>query len=175
MGLDDKGTLSGLNCFDHQLKDLASIRPEGRILPITTMEVYCQAFDEGDVAVIEVQPSQMPPVRYDVRILIRIGPTKGVASPEDERRLIERASASTKTFDAQPAMNADLDDLALDMFTMSYRTVAIADDVLAENNRPLEQQLADLGFLDRRSGTPTNAGILLFGKDPRRTLPGAYV
>ena len=104
----------------------------------------------------------------------RIEPT-AVASPEDERRLIERASAATKTFDAQPAQDAELDDLALELFTLSYRNVAIAEDVLAENSRPLEQQLAALGFLDRLSMVPTNAGVLLFGKDPRRTLPGAYV
>jgi len=175
IGVDDKGSLSGLTCYDDLLKDLASIRAEGRILPLPTMEVYCHSFDEGDVAVIEVQPSQVPPVRYDGRIWIRIGPTKAVASPEDERRLMERASASTRTFDAQPALDADTEDLALDLFTLSYRNVAIADDVLAENNRPLEQQLAALGFLDRQRGTPTNAGVLLFGKDPRRTLPGAYV
>lgn len=175
VGVDDKGSLSGLTCSDDILKDLASIRAEGRILPLPTMEVYCHSFDEGDVAVIEVQPSQVPPVRYDGRVWIRIGPTKAVASPEDERRLIERASLSARTFDAQPALDGDLEDLALDLFTLSYRTVAIADDVLAANNRPLEQQLAALGFLDRRTGSPTNAGILLFGRDPRRTLPGAYV
>ena len=79
------------------------------------------------------------------------------------------------SFDAQPAPDAELSDLALDLFTLSYRTVAIADDVLEENDRPLEQQLAALGFLDRRTQSPTVAGVLLFGKDPRRFLPGAYV
>lgn len=175
IGVLDDGTLAGLNCNDDLLNDLASIRAEGRILPLPAMEVYCHSFDEGDVAVIEVRPSQVPPVRFDGRVWIRVGPTKAVASPEDERRLIERASAATRTFDAQPALDTDLNDLALDLFTLSYRTVAIADDVLAENNRPLDQQLAALGFLDRRSGAPTNVGVLLFGKDPRRTLPGAYV
>ena len=175
VGVRDDGTLDGLECTDDLLKDLAAIRSEGRILPLPAMEVYCHSYSDGDVAVIEVSPAQVSPVRFDGRVWIRVGPTKAIASPADERRLIERAASATKTFDAQPAIDAALDDLALDLFTLSYRSIAIADDVLEANDRPLEQQLAALGFFDRRTHNPTNAGVLLFGKDPRRTLPGAYV
>lgn len=175
VGVHDDGTLAGLRCRDDLLKDLAAIRPEGRILPLPAIAVYCHSYEEGDVAVVEVAPSSVPPVRFDGRIWIRVGPTKAIASPEDERRLIERAAMANRSFDMQPAPDAQMDDLAIDLFTMSYRVMAIADDVLKENNRSLEQQLAALGFLDRRTGYPTNGGVLLFGREPRRIMPGAFV
>lgn len=58
---------------------------------------------------------------------------------------------------------------------MEYQRQAIAPEVIEENNRPLEQQLASLRFYDLQHRCATNGGILLFGLDVRRWLPGAYV
>jgi ATP-dependent DNA helicase RecG len=52
---------------------------------------------------------------------------------------------------------------------------AVAPEVIEENNRTVEQQLASLRFYDQRLQSPTNAAVLLFGMDVRRFLPGAYV
>ncbi len=51
----------------------------------------------------------------------------------------------------------------------------MAYDIVEENDRPLELQLASLRFYDLKAGHPTNAGVLLFGKDPFSFFPGAYV
>ena len=51
---------------------------------------------------------------------------------------------------------------------------AVAREVLEENHRAIEHQLASLRFWDRRSNKPTHAGILLFGKDVLEYVPGAY-
>lgn len=57
----------------------------------------------------------------------------------------------------------------------SNRARAIAPEVIEENHRPLKDQMASLRIFDLRRECPTNAGILLFGKDPRFWIPGAYV
>lgn len=60
-------------------------------------------------------------------------PRASITNPIDS---LQPAASSTKTFDGQPAHDIELIDLALELFTLSYRTIAIAEDVRAENNRP---------------------------------------
>lgn len=43
-----------------------------------------------EVAVVEVRPSNTPPVRYKGQIWVRVGPRRGVANSDDERVLNER-------------------------------------------------------------------------------------
>jgi predicted HTH transcriptional regulator len=52
---------------------------------------------------------------------------------------------------------------------------AVDAEVIAENQRSIEHQLASLRFFDLRTATPTFAGIILFGKDTRQWLPNHYV
>jgi ATP-dependent DNA helicase RecG len=127
------------------------------------------------MAVVEVFPSDLPPVRYRGRTCIRVGPRRAQANPAEERILSERRIDRARTWDARICWEAALDDLALELFTLSYRLNAVAYDVVEENDRPLDLQLASLRFYDLKAGHPTNAGVLLFGKDPFSFLPGAYV
>jgi ATP-dependent DNA helicase RecG len=128
-----------------------------------------------DVAVVKVLPSDMPPVRYDGKIHIRVGPRRAVASEQEERILVERRVSAARSFDLTPCVEATLDDLALELFTTGYRPRAISPEIIEQNHRSIEQQLAALRFFDPKRGAPTYAGLLLFGKDPRAWLPGAYV
>jgi ATP-dependent DNA helicase RecG len=77
-------------------------------------------------------------------------------------------------FDHQPVNGATSDDLNVSLFEQTYLPSALPLDVLSQNNRTLEQQLAALHFLSK-DGTPNVAGILTVGKDPRSWIPGAYV
>lgn len=174
IGLDDKGQPSGLRATDELLRNLGALRSEGLIQPMPMMSVGKMTIDGDDIVVVTVQPSDMPPVRYDGRVHVRIGPRKAIASEQEERLLTERRVAAARSFDLRPCMGSALDDLALDLFT-TYRLQAIARETIDENERTLEQQLGALRFLDPQRGSPTNAGIIAFGKDPRRWLPGAYV
>jgi ATP-dependent DNA helicase RecG len=104
-----------------------------------------------------------------------VGPRRAIANESEERSLAERRVDLARTWDARPCRGASLDDLALDLFAVGYRLHAVAREVIAENNRSLEEQLAALRFFDLRSGGTTNAAVLLFGKDPLFFVPGAYV
>jgi ATP-dependent DNA helicase RecG len=79
------------------------------------------------------------------------------------------------TFDAEPAFGTSTADLELPLFLIDYRTRAIAPEVIAENHRSTEEQLASLRFFDLTHGCPTHAGVLLFGREVRNWLPGAYI
>jgi ATP-dependent DNA helicase RecG len=175
IGVEDDGRPSGLRVTDEILLKLGGLRTDGLVQPMPMMVVDKITLPEGDVAVIKVLPADMPPVRYDGRIHIRVGPRRAVASEHEERVLLERRVSAARSFDLMPCTGATLDDLALDLFTTGYRPRAISHEIIEQNNRSIEQQLAALRLFDLRRGAPTNAGILLLAKDPRYWLPGAYV
>jgi len=175
IGVDDSGAIEGVNVSDELLRNLGGLRSDGNIQPLPELTIEKVVTTDGDVAVVTVQPSPLPPVRYKGRVCIRIGPRRAYASEQEERRLIERRVSHAKTFDAQPALGSTAADLALPLFLIDYRTQALAPEVIAENGGSVEQQLASLRFFDLPHRCPTNAGILLFGVDVRHWLPGAYV
>jgi len=174
VGVNDDGTRADLTVTDELLKNLAEIRANGNVQPLPAMTVSKYSFDDGDVAVVEVLPSDLPPVKYRGRVWIRVGPRRQVASEQEERILAERRSALLTTFDARPCHGASLDDLDRRLFEIDYLPNAVAPEIIEENRRSIEHQLAALRFFDIASGQPTNAGILLFGKDPLKWIPGAY-
>ncbi len=174
VGVKDDGALSGLMVSDELLKNLAAIRSDGNILPQPMMNVAKFSFEKGEVAVVEVFPSDLPPVRYKGRVHIRVGPRKAIANEQEERVLSERRVAQARTFDARPCYEASIDELALGQFD-AYRREAVDPETIQANHRPVEQQLASLRLYDPERSCPTHAGILLFGKNPRFYMPGAYV
>ena len=174
VGVKDDGALAGIKVTDDLLKNLAGIRSDGNILPQPMMSVAKFSLAGGDVAVVEVQPSDLPPVRYKGRVHIRVGPRKAIANEQEERALSERRVALAKSFDAQPCSESKIEDLALGQFD-AYRREAVDAETIAANHRPLEQQLASLRLYDPDRHCATHAGLLLVGKNPRFFLPGAYV
>jgi ATP-dependent DNA helicase RecG len=166
VGVRDKGQRSGLKVTDELLKNLGAIRSDGNVLPQPAMNVAHFNFDDGDVAVVEVLPSDLPPVRYKGRVWVRVGPRKGIANEQEERILTERRIALARSFDARPCSESTIGDLALGQFE-AYRHEAVDLETIAANQRPIKQQLGSLHFFNPERGCPTHAGILLFGKNPR--------
>ena len=175
IGVNNDGHLSGLQVTDRLLQNLGGLKSEGNIQPLPSLNVAKFSLPGGDVAVVEVLPSDLPPVRYKGRVWIRIGPRKGIATQHEERMLTERRIAHARSFDALPCLGSSLHSLAVDIFVTTYLAQAVAPEILAENNRDLPTQLASLRFYDLTRQCPTNAGILLFGKNPLEWLPGAYI
>jgi len=175
IGVNDDGSPSGLEVTDQLLQNLGGLRSDGNIQPLPSLNVAKFSLPGGDVAVVEALPSDLPPVRYKGRVCIRVGPRKGVASQQNERILTEKRIAHARTFDALPCLGSSMDALATDLFQNTYLSQAVALEVIAENNRDLATQLGSLRFYDLNRQCPTNAGILLFGKNPLQWLPGSYI
>lgn len=128
------------------------------------------------MAVVIVEPSDAPPVRAYGRTYVRVGPSTRIATPEEERRLSERRRAGDLPFDIRPVASASLDDLDLDLFRRTYLPSSLPADILAENQRSIEQQLASLRLATIGPVVqPTVLGLMILGKDSRQFLPGAYV
>ncbi|MFN0171684.1 MAG: RNA-binding domain-containing protein [Bryobacteraceae bacterium] len=175
IGVADEGAPTGLKVSDELLRDLAALRSDGNIQPLPSINVAKFSLPGGEVAVVEVVPSDLPPVRYKGQVWIRVGPRRGIANEHEDRILTEKRFAHARSFDALPCKGSSLDSLALGLFRVDYLSQAVAPDILDENHRDLDLQLASLRFFDTRFHCPTHAGILLFGKNPLEWLPGAYI
>lgn len=175
IGANDDGSPSGLKYTDALQKDLAGMRSEGNLLPQPVMQVYKVALPEGDIAVIEVQPSKLPPVRFRGRIWIRVGARKAIANEEEERILLERREFNTPGFESEPCLGAVLEDLDIDLFSRTLLPAMVDEKEIKKDKRSVKEQLASLGLYYLAYDCPTNAGILLIGKNPTRFIPCASI
>lgn len=176
VGVNDDGSCANISITDELLLSLANIRSEGKILPFPVLQVSKRVIKGCELAVVIVEPSDFPPVRFDGRTWIRVGPRRAIATPEEERRLNEKRRSKDLPFDLRPLISASIDDLDLELFQQDYLTSALAPEILNENQRSIEQQLVSLRFAT--SGTdlhPTSLGILVVGKEPRQFIPGSYI
>lgn len=176
IGADDKtGNVVPIKINDALLKNVASIRTEGNIQPQPSMTVEKVELDGGQVVVVEVQPAHFPPVKYKGKICVRVGPRRGVANEDDERKLYEKRASHVLTFDALPCLGTSLADIDMMLFKQIYLPKAFPEDVLENDKRDVRLQMQSLGFYDKKHDCPTYAGILMFGNNVEHRLPGAYV
>jgi ATP-dependent DNA helicase RecG len=175
IGVQDDRKIVGVTVDDALLLNLAGLRAHGNIQPLPSITVEKVPTSDGDVAVVIVQPSQLPPVRYRGRVCIRLGPRRDFGTEQDERVLTEKRISHALTFDAEPSLDSTLADLDLRIFTIDYQPRVVDAEVIAENNRSIELQLSSLRFFDLKKSCPTNSGVILFAKDVKYWLPGAYI
>jgi ATP-dependent DNA helicase RecG len=176
IGVKDDGNCANLEITDKLLLTLSDMRSNGNILPFPTMSVQKRRLAGCELAVIIVEPSDTPPVRYDGRVWVRVGPSLALATPEEERRLAEKRRSKDLPFNIQPLVSTSLDDLDLAFFEQKYLPAALAADILEQNQRPIEQQLASMRFINLAPAIhATVLGILVLGKAPQQIVPGSYI
>ncbi|MGQ9907668.1 MAG: ATP-binding protein [Candidatus Flexifilum sp.] len=173
VGRNDDGSCSGVALDDRSIREFVEhIRASGSILPLPDVHFRQIELDGCHVLALIVKPSASTPVQYGQTVWVRIGPTTRKANPVEITALA--AKRTSRTFDARAASGASIADLDLFYLQEEYIPNAVSQDVLRENNRTLQEQLAALRILTP-DYQPTNLGILIAGKDARRFIPGAYV
>jgi ATP-dependent DNA helicase RecG len=175
VGAREDGSKARMTITEQNLQTLLSFRTDGRIVPPPSLIVEKFVYPDGELAVVEVQPHFLPPVRFNGKVCIRAGIRRGFANEADERILTEKRTAFAHTFDVLPCKGSRMDDISIELFKLRYLPAAIDADILRENNRELKDQLASLKFYNLKEDCPTYAGILMFGTNPRFYVPGAYV
>ena len=142
IGLDDHGRCAGSTIDDALLKTLGGLRVDGKILPFPVMEVARKRLGDCDVAVVQVEPSDNPPMKVDDRCWIRTGPRRAQATAEEERRLTEKRRRGNIPYDMQGVPGATVEaDLDMRAFENDYLPCAVSPEVLAENRRDRGDQL----------------------------------
>ncbi|MDP1899656.1 MAG: ATP-binding protein [Rubrivivax sp.] len=176
VGASDDGSPAGIDVTDRLLQTLSDIRTDGKTVPPPSLFVERRVLRGVPMAVVTVLPSDAPPVRFEGRIWVRIGPRRGTATAQDERILNERRRFRDRPFDTHPIAGCALAELQRKVFEDEYLPQAVARDVLEANERSYEQRLASTGMIASVDDpTPTVVGLLTLGKSPRTWVPCAYI
>lgn len=176
VGVKQDKTIVGLSVTDELLRQLADMKTDGNIVPPPSMTIEKRVLQGKEVAVVKVEPSNSPPVRYKGAIHIRIGPRRGIATVQDERILNEKRRYGDRPFDLYPIPTASISDLNLALFNYEYLPQAVSEEILAQNERSLNEQLAATKMITTvDQPEPTVLGILTIGKNPQDFLYGAYI
>ena len=146
------------------VRALASCRP-----PVVTDWEQLE-LSGGVVIALKITRSPELHALADGRVMIRSGPDNRPLGGEAIRHLA--ATKSSSDFESEPVHGAtlvDLDKAVLDEY-MQLRVERGGQLV----NRDLREHLIDIAALTE-DGTPTVAGMLLFGKNPQAFLPQSGV
>lgn len=159
VGVDDAD-----NAVNRVLEAALSIDPP-LIIPLPqTLQV------RGNPMVVVQVPRGMPYVyALDGRYLVRDGTENIPLLPHMLRRLmLERGDVSFEAETVRYASKKDLDWVQVEMYVSSLSGMG---------GMPPEQVLVKRGCLVQKDGEliPTNAGILLFGKDPQMYVRGSDI
>ena len=174
IGAKDDGSCANLTIDDKLLLNLAAMRDDGSIQPFPSMEVKKKTLNGCKMAVVIVQPSLAPPIRFKGRTWVRVGPRRAIATQEEELRLTEKRRSLDLPYDLRPLSMANIDDFDIELFEHHYLPNAVAPEVVEQNKRKTNDQLKALRFFSP-DGNPTILGELVIGKEPRNYIPGAYI
>ena len=168
IGVDNDATLQGVNdtdkCIDRLLQAALSISPP-LIMPLPQVHLI-----QGKTAVVATIPSGMPYVySHEGRYLKREGANNIPLSSRELRRLMmERGQFDFETEMAHGATLEAIDWQKAETYVKGLSGISETD---------VQKVLLQRGCLTPKGEqlVPTNAGILLFGKEPQRFLRGAEV
>lgn len=174
IGVEDDGEITGIQRPDleHWLMNTVF----GRMVHPMILPFYeeVQFDDHLRVAVVTVSQGVTKPyvLRRQGRedIYIRVGSTSQLASREQQARLF--SIGGMLHTELLPVSGSDLSDLSLERLS-HYLITIIGDDVLPETKGQWEERLSGLGFMlagAEEAPLCTIAGLVLFGRRPRRLL-----
>ena len=170
LGVEDNGTISGLKRekMEEWVMNVAADKVHPLVLPFYE-EVNMGG--AGRVAVLTFpQGNSKPYVRRHKgaeEIFIRVGSTSCAATREQQMRLYEIGGMlHTEALPVSRTSSSDLDRVRIE----NYLKDIIRDPALPDSPQTWEDRLANLGFLVEPGGLCSVAGMVLFGKQPRRHL-----
>lgn len=175
IGAQDNGKLNGLKVVEWLLLKIANIRTDGNILPQPLITVENSLLRQ----VIYLLP------KYNLLNFLRFvtGDVFGfelalervLLQKQKKKYWTERRLSNVRTFDAKPCLGTSLQDLDISLIKKEFLSKAVAEDILTDDKRSIEEQLASLGFFDLRYNCPTIGAIILFGNNPERYVHGSYI
>ena len=175
IGLKDDHRCANLSIDDNLLQKIGGLRSDGKILPFPSIEVSKKQLQDCEVAIVQVEPSENPPVKVDNRCWIRIGPRRAQATAEEERRLTEKRRWHNLPYDTHSVIGTSIeDDIDMEQFKRNYLPSAVTPKVLQENERSSNEQMQALRLITLKN-IPTVTAILMFGNDVRYWFPGGYI
>ncbi|NQT07302.1 MAG: putative DNA binding domain-containing protein [Candidatus Omnitrophica bacterium] len=171
IGVSRTGKVAGVQIGKGTVENLAnqiSLRTDPKIHPhITVVRIKSK-----DVIVVEVKESQNKPSLALGKPYVRVGKSTMKMSKDDYETLILEKHKEKLQFDKQTCKGANLKDV--DWGFVKKEFIPLYERVTGKKIVGTSKTiLGSLGCI--KNNKPTNAGILLFGKDPQKFFMNAYV
>lgn len=167
---------SGFVPDEAALQTLMAMKTDGRMSPAPSMLVEKRTVAGMQLAVVTVEPSPSPPVRFRGRIHVRTGPRRGIATAQDERILNERRRHLDLPFDARPLVGVPPNSLNISMFKEECLPSAFDPEMPEINEGSVQERLAALKMVASADDpTPTVLGMMTLGRMPLDYLPNFFV
>ena len=163
-GVGDAGEIIGAEIGKKTLEDLANyikMHTDNHVFPkISAIEAKGKS-----VVVIKVRESDEKPVFFKGRAYVRLGKSTHKLSASEIRKLAKE-SGSKVYWDEEVCKNATLDDIDEEKVKWFLRKAKTERNLDIDPDTPTKDALKRLELMAERN--PTNAAILLFGKNPQR-------
>ena len=163
VGVEAEGLIRGVDPEDAQ-QSLLSAQEACR----PPVEVGWEQMDTPRGTVVAIRVSRSPELHSlsDGRVLIRTGRENKPLTGQEVRQLA--ATKSAGDFEVEEVPTADVDDLHSDI--IQEHLAKRQERGSGPLSQPLSEFLQEIRALDEQ-GTPTVAGLLLFGERPQAHLP----
>lgn len=168
IGMNEDGSVTGIDNAEQKTDELMRYLNTS-IVPESPVSVFVEPIDRKAVIHVKVWAGSKQPHIYNGTIYFRKGERTVKASSGEISNLIHNRQESEKLWERQQAFGVTLNDIDLN----EVRTTMLE---VEENGRG---KLYDVDnpelFLEKHgllnNGVPTNAAVVLFGKEPARFLP----
>jgi ATP-dependent DNA helicase RecG len=169
IGIDDAGNIKGVSelSLEEKIMNICRNNCIPNIIPVFQNVII----DGKKVALITISKGlDKPYYTTDHKYYIRVGTTKRIASREELLRLFEANGAMH--FDISPVEGSTIKDLSLDVIR-DYFLKYNAFDLYEEDEATTERILINADIMIDKPNKPfcTVGGLLIFGKNPEKSLP----
>lgn len=163
IGVSDKGEVPGVNIGKRTIESLAN-QVKQNTDPMVYPSIRVEESDKKQVVVMEVVEGKQKPVLAFGRAYRRVGKSNQKLGFEGIRNL---ALGTSKVYwDERVCEDASLGDIDEEKVRLFLRKAKYERRLELDLVTPVRESLEKLKLL--REGMPTNAAILLFGKNPQR-------
>ena len=177
IGIDDDGTISGVNAPDMEMRVINICR--NNIRPSLIPRISKKIVNNLAILVVEVDSADTVYCTVQGKYFIRVGSTKQSPTQQELLRLFQRRRMIT--FDETPVLQAGI--ASIDMGKVDAYLLRMGVSPLdIENADSIKNDLINLSILSSvDSNHPSLAGYLSFGRHPQKVYPsytimaGAYV
>ena len=171
-GISDKNELIGQDVSDSTLKSLSQ-KIRQRIKPEISPEIKVLEIEGKKVIEVRIKEGTNKPYYLNSIAYKRIGSESPPIPPEElERIILEKHELDFDSRICKGAVYEDIDLEALNQFKEKYRNIS-GKELQGSDAEILKSLNCIIIIADKIN--PTNAGILLFGKNPVQFFPKSYI
>ncbi len=170
IGVSDRGDITGLDVGRSTLEDLAGYVKRNSDPPVYP-SIGTVQFERKTLLFVTVKESSEKPVFFQDKAFKRVGRSNQRISSHEIRKLAKE-EIKKLSWDERICENATLDDIDWDFVENTFVPLyeRLSKKKLASSKQDFLKAARTMIF-----DTPTNAGILLFGRDPLKFFPNSYI